>query len=461
MFLLLVSCGEVLPFKLSDIGEGIAEVIIKEWYVKPGDTVSQFESICEVQSDKASVTITSRFDGIIRKLHYEVEDMAQVGQPLVDIELISDGSNEEHEGSPAEDVMAAQQKPQPTQAIHQPLPPPPPKPNQEIVPPVAAPSMSNAISDHIKGSKVLTTPAVRKIAKDNQIDLSNVTATGRDGRILKEDVLSYITHRKTAEIPDAPTPAPTPAPRHVTAPAPVFIPTGQTPPDRVEDIKGIRKAMVKAMTEALSIPHFGYCDEISMDDLVVLRKQLKPVLESRGIKLSFMPFFIKAASMALQQFPILNSSLDADCTKITYKGAHNIGIMDTSQGLLVPNVKNVQMKSIFEIALELNRLHHVGLAGQLGPDDLSGCTFSLSNIGSIGGTYMKPVVLPPNVAIGAIGKIQVLPRFDENDNVRKAHLVNVSWSADHRIIEGAVMCRFSNLWKSYLENPASMLIDLR
>lgn len=135
--------------------------------------------------------------------------------------------------------------------------------------------------------------------------------------------------------------------------------------------------------------------------------------------------------------------------------------MDTQQGLLVPNVKNVQNKSIFDIAMELNRLHELGLSGRLSPEDLTGGTFSLSNIGSLGGTYAKAVIMPPEVAIGAIGRIQEVPRFDKDGNIYKAHVVGVSWSADHRVIEGASMARFSNLWKSYLENPASMLIDLR
>ncbi|CAF87387.1 unnamed protein product, partial [Tetraodon nigroviridis] len=146
--------------------------------------------------------------------------------------------------------------------------------------------------------------------------------------------------------------------------------------------------------------------------------------------------------------------------------SHNIGVaMDSAQGLLVPNVKNVQLLSVFQLAQELNRLQALGAAGQLGSADLSGGTFTLSNIGSvragIGGTYAKPVILPPEVAIGALGKIQILPRFDAGGQVVRAHIMNVSWSADHRIIDGATMCRFSNLWKEYLENPASMVLDLK
>lgn len=220
--------------------------------------------------------------------------------------------------------------------------------------------------------------------------------------------------------------------------------------------------MVKTMTAALRIPHFGYCDEVDMTTLVELREDLKPLAESRGVRLSFMPFFLKAASLGLLQYPILNASLDDNCQNITYKAAHNIGIaMDTQQGLIVPNVKNIQVRSIFEIAAELNRLQSLGSSGQLTATDLTGGTFTLSNIGSIGGTYAKPVIMPPEVAIGAIGKMQVVPRFDSRGQVVKAQIVNISWSADHRIIDGATMSRFSNLWKSYLENPSSMLLDLK
>merc|ERR1719273_3084231 len=218
---------------------------------------------------------------------------------------------------------------------------------------------------------------------------------------------------------------------------------------------------MKSMMEALKIPHFGYKDEIDMSQLVNLRKDLKAACLERGVKLSYMPFIVKACSMALMHFPVLNSSYNVEAGTITYKASHNIGLaMDTPMGLLVPNIKSVQQLSVFDIALELSRLHNLGLAGKLSTKDLSGGTFSLSNIGSIGGTYAKPVILPPQVAIGALGKVQKLPRFDSNDNLIKAHIVKLSWSADHRIIDGATMARFSNLMKSYIENPATMILDL-
>ena len=222
------------------------------------------------------------------------------------------------------------------------------------------------------------------------------------------------------------------------------------------------KAMSKSMNEALKIPHFGYYDEIDMTKLVQLRKDLKSTTESRGVKLSYMPFIVKAASLALTQYPIINSSIDVNAETLTYKHNHNIGVaMDTAQGLLVPNIKAVQNLSVFEIAAELTRLHHVGLAGKLTSQDLTGGTFSLSNIGSIGGTYASPVILPPEVAIGALGKLRTLPRYNAKGEVYPATVMNVSWSADHRLLDGATVARFSNLWKDYLENPASMVLDLK
>uniref|UniRef100_A0A8V0ZWM6 Dihydrolipoamide acetyltransferase component of pyruvate dehydrogenase complex n=1 Tax=Gallus gallus TaxID=9031 RepID=A0A8V0ZWM6_CHICK len=435
-----VSHGQIVQFKLSDIGEGITEVTVKEWYIKEGDSVSQFDSICEVQSDKASVTITSRYDGIIRKLHYNLDEIAYVGKPLVDIEI--DASKGV---APEEDV-------------------------------VETPAMSHEEHTHqeIKGHKTLATPAVRRLAMENNIKLSEVIGTGKDNRILKEDILSFLAKQTGAILPPSPkaeiiaplskseTVPTAPKDKARKIPIPISRPVVFSGKDKTEPITGFHKAMVKTMSAALKIPHFGYCDEIDLTHLVQLREELKPLAQSRGVKLSFMPFFIKAASLGLLQYPILNASLDEGCQNVTYKASHNIGVaMDTEQGLIVPNVKNVQVSSIFEIASELNRLQALGSASQLGTNDLTGGTFTLSNIGTIGGTYAKAVILPPEVAIGALGKIQVLPRFNGKGEVFKAQIMNVSWSADHRIIDGATMARFSNLWKSYLENPALMLLDLK
>lgn len=441
----------VVQFNLSDIGEGIREVVVKEWFVSVGDHVNQFDSVCEVQSDKASVTITSRYDGVISKIYHEVDETAFVGNPLVDVELDGEAAPDPTGASEVVDTPPEQAEVQSTQMTR----------------------------EEIKGDgKALCTPAVRRLAMENNVVLTSVAGTGKGGRIMKEDIVKFIEDRDlpaVAEIlpPPPPAVAATSAKGKAKSPPPRTAPSPPPPPprpaapvvvgeDRTEALKGIKKAMAKSMAAALTIPHFGYCDEIDLTNLVGLRTQLKAVTSERGVKFSYMPVFIKAASLALSQYPMLNCHIDSKAENITYKAAHNIGIaMDTPDGLLVPNVKNCQSLSIFDIAAELNRLQALGSAGKLSSGDLSGGTVSLSNIGSIGGTYTKPVILPPEVFIGALGKIQVLPRFDGSMNVKPAHIMQISWSADHRVLDGATVARFSNLWKSYLENPSLMILDLK
>lgn len=434
------SLGQVVSFKLSDIGEGIGEVTVKEWFVKVGDKVNQFDNICEVQSDKASVTITSRYDGIIVKIYYKVDEIARVGQPLVDIELSEEPS-----------VISLANTEEQVDEVQ----------DQDVT----TVTENFDLASHLTSEKILTTPAVRRLAMENKIRLSEVQGSGKDGRILKEDVLKYIESSKKlhaiSSIPQSPTIPPSPV---VQKPLPEIISAKPQAAkfDKIEPIKGFKKTMVKTMSRALLIPHFGYCDEINVTNLVNIRNLLKKTLENQGIKFSYMPFFIKVTSLALQQYPILNASIDEKCENIIYKASHNIGVaMDTNQGLIVPNVKDVQNLNLLQVASEVNRLQELGLKGQLGTSDLAGGTFTLSNIGTLGGTYTKPVILPPEVAIGAIGKIHVVPKFDDNDNITKSYILNISWSADHRIIDGATICRFSNLIKSYLENPMTMLIDMK
>jgi len=426
--------SNIVQFNLSDIGEGIKEVTVKEWFVKPGDKVSQFDNICEVQSDKASVTITSKFDGVITKLYYEVDDIAQTGDPLVDVQVAGGGGAEATEEAPT----TPEEEPEETTTA--------------------------------RSVRVLATPAVRRIAMENNINLSDIQGTGKEGRVLKEDILSFIESGSSVQSTPPPSHArAAPPPVAATPPPPVAAPPViRRPPvvvegkDRVEPLKGMVKAMSKSMAEALKIPHFGYYDEIDMTNLVAVRQDLKKECEARGVKLSFMPFMVKAASMALLQYPVINASIDVQKDTVTYKHNHNIGVaMDTAQGLLVPNIKGVQNLSVFEIAAELVRLQQVGLAGKLTGQDLTGGTFSLSNIGSIGGTYASPVILPPEVAIGALGKVRKLPRFNSAGEVYPAHIMNVSWSADHRLLDGATVARFSNQWKEYLEHPAKLILDLK
>ena len=452
-------CMSSKPFLLSDIGEGIAEVEVMQWFVKAGDKVEQFEKLCEVQSDKATVEITSPFVGSIASLAYAAGEIAKTGTPL--LHYVPEGAAK----APAAVAPVA-------------------------APAAAAPASATAAARPAAAAtaggntKVLAAPAARGIAKQHGVDLAMVTGTGRNGHVTKEDVLIYVA--RGAALPPrvvAAATSATPAPPAATQPAaiPATAPAARSaaksvspplepPPramsgvvaDRVEPIRGIRKAMFKQMTAALAVPTFSYCDEVQMDALMTARLELKELAAKYGVsKFTLMPMLIKATSLALAEFPLLNSSISADGTELVFKGSHNIGLaMDTPTGLLVPNVKNVQSKSLLEIASELERLQTDASTGKLGMADLKDGTFSISNIGNLGGTYTGPVINLPEVAIVGLGKTRPSPRYDEKGNLVKVSIMQVSWTADHRVIDGATMARFSNAWISYLEKPTTMLLHL-
>ncbi|VDK67401.1 unnamed protein product [Litomosoides sigmodontis] len=410
----------LVQFKLSDIGEGIAEVQIKEWHVKEGDHVTQFDNICEVQSDKASVTITSRYDGVIKKLYYNVEDVAKVGTTLVDIEVAD--ADTVTQGESLDDKV-----------------------ERETI----------TSEDVREAKKVLATPAVRQIAREMGVNLNEITGTGPNGRILKDDVIRYVECQ-------------TDAPLHSTG-STLSISHSLSlekfevmKEDKVIPVRGYTRAMVKSMTESLKIPHLGFSDEVSFDKLITMREELKKTEQADNVRMSFMPIIIKAVSLALTKFPILNAITDKNVENIICKASHNISVaMDTPEGLVVPNIKHCEQRTVWEIAAELNRLQEAGNKMKIVAEDLKDGTFALSNVGMIGGTYLSPVIMPPQLAIGAIGQISKLPRFDKQGNICATNVVKFSWAADHRIIDGAMVARFSNQVKRYLENPSNMIADLR
>ena len=245
-----------------------------------------------------------------------------------------------------------------------------------------------------------------------------------------------------------------------TVVAPTVMVAGST---RVEPITGIKAAMARQMMASVqNIPHFTYAEEIDLSALVAMRNRLKPEFERMGTKLTMMPFFIKALSLSLLDFEILNAHMNEAGDAITYFADHNIGIaVDTPRGLFVPNVKQVQNLSLFEISQQVSELASLGRAGRLGPDHLKGGTITISNIGAIGGTVTTPIINRPEVAIVGLGRMQTLPRFDSTGQVVAKQIMNASWSGDHRVIDGGIIARFCNLWKQYLEQPELMLTRMR
>ncbi|KFA62681.1 hypothetical protein S40285_06992 [Stachybotrys chlorohalonatus IBT 40285] len=444
------------PVLLADIGEGIVECEVIQWFVEPGARVEEFSPLCEVQSDKASVEITSRFTGTVKKLYYEAGEMAKVGKPFVDID-IQGGVDE----PAAAETLAAPEFPKDNE--------PPSIPASE---PISEKQTSTSdgteqgVSEETRPNgkyATFATPAVRHLCKEKEIDIKHVSGTGKDGRVLKEDIYKYIQDRDAPKQPAAPH-----APGNGIQAAAA---AGQQTETRVE-LSHMQQQMFKSMTRSLSIPHFLYADEVDMSSLVELRGRLNRVLaqspapEGQPGKLSYLPFVIKAMSLALYQFPVLNARVDVDAASgkpsLSLRSQHNIGVaMDTPQGLVVPVIRDVGSLNILAIASELMRLQGLALQGKLSPRDMSGGTITVSNIGNIGGTYLSPVIVEREVAILGVGRMRTVPAFDEHDRVVKKQVCNFSWSADHRVVDGATMARAAEVVRRVVEEPDVMVMHLR
>ena len=412
-------------FILPDIGEGIVECEVIEWKVKEGDQIEEDQIVVDVSTDKAIVEIPSMYNGRVTKLYYQESDTAAVHQPLFAIEI--DGETESKDPEPnAEEAQSVADK----ASVDV---------NGATV---AEPKLTVVAADKNSinsNGKVLSTPAVRKMAREHSIDLSHIAGSGKQGRVLKEDVLAYLAAQSNQSTLSQ-----------------------DKNQDRCEPIKGVRKIMAERMAESVSsIPHFTFIEELDVTELVELRATLVQTYGTDELKITLMPLFIKALSLAINQFPIINSRANKEFTELTYLSSHNIGMaVDGKTGLLVPNIKNVQQLSLLDVAREVNRLSKAARNGVIDPADLSGGTVTISNIGAIGGTAAAPIINKPEVAIVALGKIQQLPRFDHNNNVISRSIMTVSWSGDHRVIDGGTIARFNKLWKHYLEQPQALLLAM-
>ncbi|KAF2862707.1 hypothetical protein K470DRAFT_212282 [Piedraia hortae CBS 480.64] len=395
----------IKPFVLADIGEGITECQLIQWFVQPGARVEQFDKICEVQSDKAMVEITSPYDGVVKKLHYEPDDMAITGKPLVDIDAEGMADSEQQLVVPSDgNVIKGTQKP-----------------TREDI-------------------KTLTTPAVRQLTRKLKVNIADVQGTGKDGRVLKEDVHRYAAQRNQQR------------PSSQSSQQP----TGE---DRKVPLTPVQSQMFKRMSKSLQIPHFLYTCTADVGPVTTLRRQINSSFEQ---KLTHLPFIIKAVSIALHNHPLLNASLDAAMPELTYHASHNIGVaIDAPSGLVVPVLKGVQDMSIIQIALRLRELSTKAAANKLTPSDFSGATITISNIGSIGGGVVSPVVSESQVAIVGVGRSKMVPAFDKEGNVTKKEELVFSWSADHRVIDGAECARCAERVRKLIEEPGKMMVELR
>jgi 2-oxoisovalerate dehydrogenase E2 component (dihydrolipoyl transacylase) len=299
----------------------------------------------------------------------------------------------------------------------------------------------------------LATPAVRHMVKEHNLKIEDIEGTGKEGRVLKEDVVRHAEAAKqTTSTPStSATSAPSVSQRQME--------------DRIQTLTPVQSGMFKTMTKSLSIPHFLYTDAVNFSSLTSMRKKYNAGRE-KSDRITPLPIIIKAVSIALEKFPLLNSHLDTTSNpakpQIILKGSHNIGVaVDSPSGLLVPVIKNVQDHSIASISQEITRLATLARNGKLASSDLTGATFTVSNIGSIGGTAVAPVIVTPQVGIVGIGKARVVPAFDENGELVKKEECVFSWSADHRVVDGAYVARAAEEVRKCVEGVEAMLMRMR
>jgi 2-oxoisovalerate dehydrogenase E2 component (dihydrolipoyl transacylase) len=417
---------------LSDIGEGVKEVQIIQWFVEEGAQIEEWGPLCEVQSDKAAVEITSKYSGVIKKLHFGRDAVVQVGDAMLDIEVEGDDEpaqveQEQTSDAPSQEEQTSGEEPEPpAQTSTQPPSPEPPKE---------------------KGKHAsLATPAVRGMLKEHNLAIESINGTGKDGRVLKEDILKHLDSSTSQLTPSSSKPT---------------IDTAQS--ETPQRLTPVQSAMFKSMTKSLQIPHFLYSDSVDFTSLSSMRKRLNHA-RGDGPKYSFLPFIVKAVSLAMNQYPILNARLDTSDPgrpQLQMRSNHNIGIaMDTPAGLLVPVIKSVNARSIASIAQEIARLGQLGQAGKLSNDDLSGGTITVTNIGSVGGEVVAPVLVEGQLAICGVGKVKATPVFGEDGELIRAEMCRLSWSADHRVVDGATMARAADVVRGYLEGVERMVVDM-
>ena len=423
-------------FKLPDIGEGIHEGEIVKWFVKAGDEIQEDDVLCEVQNDKSVVEIPSPVSGKVEEVMVEEGTVSVVGDTIVKIDapdaegIQFKGHDDDEE--PKQEEKAEETKEESTQESEK--------------------------SEEVDDSKrVIAMPSVRKFARDNDVNIKAVSGSGKNGRILKEDVEAYLNGGSTSE--QGTTEEAQSASTEDTATQTAQVPEGAYPETR-EKIPAMRKAIAKAMVNSKqTAPHVTLMDEIDVQELWDHRKKFKEVAAEQGTKLTFLPYVVKALVSALKKYPALNTEFDEENGEIVHKHYYNIGIAaDTDRGLLVPVVKNADHKSMFQISDEINELAVKARDGKLQANEMKGATCTISNIGSAGGQWFTPVINHPELAILGIGRIAQKPIVKDGEIVA-APVLSLSLSFDHRQIDGATGQNAMNHIKRLLNNPELLLME--
>jgi pyruvate dehydrogenase E2 component (dihydrolipoamide acetyltransferase) len=399
---------------LPDLGEGIDSADVSEILINPGDSVSIDDIILVLESDKASMEIPAEDAGVVKEVFVNAGDEVKTGAPLISIE-VSSGSTEESKPEPKEEE--------------------PKKEDKETKIETKAPEIK---SENISSDKTFASPGVRRLARELDIDLTTVNATGPKGRITKDDLHGFIK-QKMAQGGSV---------GAVSLPKIDFSQWGsidEQPLTKIQKITGDRLQQAWQ-----TIPHVTQFDEADISVLNKKRIELKKEGEKKNIKVTFLPFIIKAVIKSLKEFPRFNSSLDHLGENLVLKNYYNIGIaIDTPTGLVVPVIKNADNKSILGLSEELMDLSERARIGKLKPDEFKGGCFTISSLGGIGGTNFTPIINPPEVAIMGVSKSIWKPVYDhKNKEIVPTFMMPFSLSYDHRVIDGAIGAAFTSFFSN-------------
>ena len=433
-----------MDFKLPELGEGVHEGELVSWKVKEGDSVKHDQPLCEIMTDKATIEIPSAFDGKVAKIHAKEGSTVKVGQLMLSFE----GSMHTAQGASAGGAHAGA-----SSSVES-------KNSIGIATPGGSASAGLSASALAAGSgHVAAAPSTRKFAREMGVNLASVAGSGPAGRVMRSDVERMVSGSGGANMSASAGAAMmrTSVPSRTRAP----LPAGG---EQRVPFKGLRKKISEKMRLSKDkAAHFTYVEEADATQLVQLREQAKAIGAQQGVKVTYLPFIMKAMVAALRQYPILNSSLDEEKGELVYKHYYNIGLsIQTEDGLTAPVVKDVEHKSILELAREIQELVDRARNKKLTLEDLQGGTMTLTNAGSIGGLFATPVINYPEVAILGFNKIFKKPVVKTINGVDKVVIRNWTYfsiSLDHRVVDGAIGAEFMNLFIKYIENPSLLLLE--
>jgi pyruvate dehydrogenase E2 component (dihydrolipoamide acetyltransferase) len=417
------------------VGEGITEAEVVEYLVKVGDQVKADQPVIRVETDKAVVELPAPVSGTVAETPHSPGDTVKVGEPLLVIE-----TEEKAEKAPPE------KKEKPKEA---PKAPPPEK--EPLRPPKVA-VMEEAPAEPAK--KVLATPHTRRLARELGVDITTVRGSGPRGRVTDED-LREASKKKEVPPPKGPTAAAVQAPATAGFDFEKYGPTKRVP------LKGIRKRTAEVMVRSVStIPHVTHFDEADVTELLKVRDREKGLADQRGVKLTILAFLTKAVADALKKYPMFNASLDEATGEIVNKQYYNVGFAtDTEAGLMVPVVRDVDKKSILQIAAELNELARKARDRTIELEDMRGGTFTITNVGALGGSWATPIIVHPEVAILCSLRAVEKPVVRNGEVVIRT-IMPLTLSFDHRVLDGADAARFMSHIVNLLEDPMRMLVDV-